>query len=120
MIEDLGEKKDVKARTKRVGKKARSLDETLRGIMGTGIGRAWIWSILSTCRSFEMEAPTDAVAMAFRNGERNVGICLLSDVMRVAPHEFVDMMREANGLEDDGTSGSDDNDSGDGEPFADE
>lgn len=66
-----------------------------------------------------MEAPTDAVAMAFRNGERNVGIRLLTDVMRVAPHEFVDMMREANGMtEDDGSSGSDDN-SGDGESPAD-
>jgi hypothetical protein len=118
-MEDLGDEKDVRARKRRVGKQQKGLDDTLRGIMGSGTGRAWIWYILSTCRSFELEVPSDAIAMAFRNGERNVGIRLLADVMRVAPDEFVAMMREANGMiEDDGSSGSDDN-SGDGEPPAD-
>lgn len=115
-MEDLSEKADVRTRAKRARKQQQGLDGTLRGIMGTGTGRAWLWYILSTCHSFELEVPGDAITMAFRNGERNVGIRLLSDVMRVAPDEFVAMMREANGMiEDDGSSGSDD-DSGDGDP----
>lgn len=59
-------------------------------------GRAWIYAKLEECHiwgsSFTPGAPD---LTAFREGERNIGLRLLADVMAEAPAQYVTMVREA-------------------------
>jgi hypothetical protein len=38
----------------------------------------------------------ETIAMAFKEGERNIGLQILRDLMRACPDMYVLMMREAN------------------------
>lgn len=68
----------------------------VRGIMSLRAGRAYIHDELAACHVFATSFTTDALQMAFSEGERNRGLRLLNDVMAACPDEYIDMMREAN------------------------
>lgn len=68
----------------------------VRGIMSLKAGRAYIHDELVSCHVFATSFTTDALQMAFSEGERNRGLRLLNDVTLVDPEGYVDMMREAN------------------------
>jgi hypothetical protein len=55
--------------------------------------------LLERTHCFGSSFGTNALAMAFAEGERNVGLQLLNDIMSVAPDQYVLMMREKNGRE---------------------
>jgi hypothetical protein len=83
-------------------------------LMSSHAGRAFIFDRLVRCHIFSSSFTPEALAMAFAEGERNVGLQDLNDVMRFAPDQYVQMMREANDKEiadgrrtDSGLSGSD-------------
>ena len=68
----------------------------VRGIMSLKAGRAYIHDELVACHVFATSFTTDALQMAFSEGERNRGLRLLNDVTLADPEGYVDMMREAN------------------------
>jgi hypothetical protein len=70
--------------------------ETVRGIMDTSSGRAWMLSVLNRCHIFSASFNTNALSMAFSEGERNVGLQFLKDIMAAAPDMYTVMMREDN------------------------
>lgn len=70
--------------------------EIVRGIMSLIPGRAWMVDLLEACHVFSSSMATSALQMAFSEGERNIGLRLLNDVMRACPDEYVLMMRERN------------------------
>lgn len=88
------ERSHVKAAAKasRFADKARF--EVIRGIMDTTSGRAWMLGLLERCHVFASSFSTDGLSMAFREGERNIGLGLLADVMQSSPDNFTLMMRE--------------------------
>ena len=64
--------------------------------MSNPAGRDYIYSVLERCHVFASTYSPSALAMAFAEGERNIGLQLLADVMSAAPEQYVFMMREAN------------------------
>ena len=66
------------------------------GLMSNPAGRAFMHDRLTRCHIFESSFSTDALGMAFAEGERNVGLQDLVDVMAFAPDQYIQMMREAN------------------------
>jgi hypothetical protein len=88
-------------------------------LMASPGGRNWVHSILADCAIFSTTFTGEALSGAFNEGKRSVGLQLLTDVVRWAPDQYIQMMREqtdkeqANARRDDsGHSGSDANGGG--------
>ena len=69
------------------------------GLMSSPAGRNWVHSILVDCGIFHQTFSLNALAMAFNEGKRSVSLQLLADVVRWAPDQYIQMMREANDKE---------------------
>lgn len=66
-------------------------------LLGTQQFKRFAWKILNETHVFA--TTWDGVSVEntlFREGERNVGIKLLSQITNTAPHRFVEMMQEFN------------------------
>src|SRR6185437_8724990 len=68
----------------------------IRQTMATIPGRIYVHDQLLRSHVFSTSFDRDPVMMAFKEGERNNGLQLLTDVMANCPDQFVTMMREAN------------------------
>ena len=73
-----------------------SVDAFLRHSMGLVDGRRYFYGLLVRCHVFANPYTGRAGTTAFACGELNVGQQVLADIMRIAPDEYVQMMREAN------------------------
>lgn len=67
----------------------------LQEIMAFKRGRAFVYRLLETCGIYRSSFASEALAMAFREGERNVGLRLLSEVTEVSPEKYHTMLKEA-------------------------
>ena len=96
----------------------------ITSLMSTAFGREWIWDILASCHCFATTFSGDALTSAFAEGERNVGLRLLSDILTACPDQYIQAQRESNErsslderrsspVSDGGDSGSGSDDSGD-------
>lgn len=78
-------------------------DMVVRRLMADQVGRRWVWLQLSSMHIFENISffnTEDRVERTyFAAGERNVGLRLLADVMRLSPREYVLAMEENTKLE---------------------
>ena len=63
--------------------------------MSTKDGRAFIWQHLSTCGVFTTSYTNNALDMSYNEGQRNVGLRLLSDLQDYAFTYFQVMEVEA-------------------------
>lgn len=70
--------------------------EIVSNLMATESGRRWVLDTLDACHIFSTSFALDAIAMSFSEGERNVGLRLLNDIMFACPDQYVQMMRERN------------------------
>ena len=68
-------------------------------LMSNPAGRNWVHSIFVDCGIFHQTFSLNALAMAFNEGKRSVALQLLADVVRWAPDQYIQMMREANDKE---------------------
>jgi len=90
--------KQVNEARKRAGRRDRERLSVLGGLMDLKDGRAWMYSILEACHAFQPSfVPNDPYSTAFKEGERNIALRLLADIMAIAPDRYVDMMKEAKG-----------------------
>ena len=89
-------RKDVRRLEKQARLDEAARLETTRFLMGTTNGRQWVFEHLSQCHVFASSFSLNAYEAAFKEGERNVGLQLLNDVMQADPDGYVQMMREAN------------------------
>jgi hypothetical protein len=101
--------------------------EVVTGIMSVAPGRRWMCDLLEHCHCFATSYSDVSNRMAFMEGQREVGIRLLDDIMRACPDEYIAMMGERNarqsaidarlsrkdGNGNDQGSGSDDDPNGD-------
>lgn len=74
--------------------KQKELDEFTSAMMDTSQGRGWMWDILTATKVFQTVFSTRALEMAFNEGQRNVGLRLMADLMRVSPDQYITMARE--------------------------
>ncbi len=65
-------------------------------IMSNPLGRSWVHDRLLRCHCFTSSFSTNALTTAFNEGERNIGLQDLADIMQFAPDQYIQMMREFN------------------------
>ena len=70
--------------------------EVIANVMSTSFGRQWIWDLLASCHIFATTFTTDPQQTAFQEGQRNVGLSLLADIMAYCPDQYIQAMRESN------------------------
>ncbi len=68
--------------------------EGLRQTMSTEAGRKWLYKVLMMCDPFRSCFNTDALVMAMRTGEVNIGLQLIAEMDAVSPDLYLQMMKE--------------------------
>ena len=68
----------------------------LKWLMGTKRGRRIVWRQLEQAGVFKISFNTNAMAMAFAEGNRNYGNKTLGMIHRACPELYPTMVREAN------------------------
>jgi hypothetical protein len=77
-------------------------DNVIRLLMSRGDGRRFLWLLMQDCHMFEISARFGEEAVLktyFSEGERNIGLRLLMDIMRLAPREYILSMEENSKVE---------------------
>lgn len=72
----------------------REIDD-IRFVMDSEQGRRVVWAVLEQGRVFSAIPPTDALAMAFNEGQRNLALALFQRVMSNCPDQYLKMASEA-------------------------
>lgn len=86
----------------------------LARFMAEPAGRRWCYNFLAGCRIYSTSFATNAMSMAFAEGERNAGLRLINDLLEASPDNYMTMLKEVNSERSRNTSaGNDDGDSGD-------
>src|SRR6266571_4351878 len=107
MAYDAGNKKDIRRAEKAARQSELVRSDIVRGIMSQPPGRAYIYDRLSVAHIFHSSFSADPLRMAFSEGERNIGLQLLADLLAFCPHQFTLMLQERNA--EDGRRSSDNN-----------
>lgn len=93
---DSGDQHQVDTRAKRLKVVAQSADQEFARMMEAPAFRAFVWKLLGRCHVYETSADvTNANNTFFREGERNIGLGLMADVLRLAPEQYQTMAAEA-------------------------
>jgi hypothetical protein len=92
---DASDPAQVADRKTAAGRRAKAFKDVVTGLMATASGRAWMCDLLEQCHIFQTSFAGDSMRLAFNEGERNVGLRLLAQVMAASPDAWVLMMKEA-------------------------
>jgi hypothetical protein len=71
-------------------------DNDLRFLLATDQGRRFLWKQLEACGVFKSSF-TGSSETFFLEGQRNIGLKLLSDIMRVDPESYLRMIKSNKG-----------------------
>jgi hypothetical protein len=91
---DASDAKTFQARVKETKSKDVIAREGLRQAMSNEGGRAWLHKTLMACDPFRNPFSTDALLMAHRCGEVNIGLQLIADMNEVSPELYLQMIKE--------------------------
>src|SRR5262245_29149169 len=58
-------------------------------------GRSYFYDLLAACHVYSSSFGSNAMAMAFREGERNIGIKIGADLTEASPDFYLQMLKEA-------------------------
>ena len=94
---DASNRRDVKALERQAKLADQQRKEIVNGIMSVEPGRRWMCDLLETCHIFATSFSDVDLRMAFMEGQREIGLRLLMDIMGACPDQYVTMMRERNG-----------------------
>lgn len=89
---DEGQVKDAEKKAK--SQREQELED-VRSLLATQHGRRFIWRYLSACGVFTSSWNHSGSIMCFNEGQRNIGLKLLSDVNEASPDAYLVMMKEA-------------------------
>jgi hypothetical protein len=95
-VYNAAERKDVRRAEKEAKLAETNRREIINYIMSTNPSRAWMHDVLEACHVFRSSFSADSLQMAFAEGERNVGLRMLVDIMTICPDQYILMMREEN------------------------
>lgn len=68
--------------------------------MSSKEGRRFVWRQLGNAGVYQLSFNSDAARMAFNEGQRNIGLKLLDDVMEACPNQYANMLREQRELKE--------------------
>jgi len=67
----------------------------IQSLMETEFGRRIVWRLLSQiCGVFDATFSSDALVMAWKEGQREVGLRLIEEIQKYAPHDYARMIGE--------------------------
>jgi hypothetical protein len=66
----------------------------LRKLMSDPEGRVWMWELLSLCGIYHSGFSSDALAMAFNEGRRDIGLRITAEINRLNPEFYARMTAE--------------------------
>lgn len=66
----------------------------LTRVMSDPAGREYLYDLLASLHIYSTSFSTDALIMAFNEGQRNVGIRLTADLVEAAPDMYLQMLKE--------------------------
>lgn len=89
--------KERKAKADALSVNQRDIDNDVYNVMTTESGRRFVHQLLSDCGIFRSSFNTNALAMAFNEGQRNIGLMLQSRVLRSCPSFYEQMIKENGG-----------------------
>ncbi len=93
---DASNPEQVNLQRRKAGRIAKEKGDFIAGVMAGKDGRRWIYGLLEAAHCFRTSyVAGDPYATAFSEGERNQGLRILSEVMRVAPAQYTIMIEEA-------------------------
>lgn len=93
---DAGDQHQVETRAARLKDRQREADEEFKAMMAVPGFRAFLWRLLERTHVFEISADVGSANQTFfREGERNVGLGLMADVLRLCPEQYRAMSEEA-------------------------
>jgi len=91
---NLAEQSSVDERAKALALKAAQDKRVIRELLSTPIGRNWTWHLLEQCHMLSTSFAEEPTVMAFREGERNIGLRLWSQIQQDAPELLLTMLAE--------------------------
>ena len=91
---DAGDRSHVSERQKRRRLLSQREDDDLVWLMNQREGRRFVWRLLQSCHLNESSF-TGTSATFFREGERNVGLAVLADIVRLCPELHARMAGES-------------------------
>ncbi len=71
-------------------------DQDLKFLLSSDQGRRFIWNMLEKCGVFKSSF-TGSSETFFLEGQRNIGLKLMSDIMRVDPDSYLKMIKSNKG-----------------------
>lgn len=83
-----------KADNSRQARRARDRDNAMAAMMSRPETRLWLWDLLAACHMNHSSFSNNPNVTAFREGERNIGIQVLAHIQRVAPEQWILMVKE--------------------------
>jgi hypothetical protein len=89
------DRKDIRAAEKLAAEIERERDEFIVASMSVTQGRTYFHNLLSRCHLFNSSFAPDPHVTAFSEGERNIGLQIYADILRLSPNQFITMMQEA-------------------------
>ena len=93
--------------------------EALARLMDDPAGRRWVRNTLAACHVWDTSFATNAIRMAFLEGERNQGLRLQAEIMEAAPEQFIEMLKEYGSERQRGANGAGGrSDDGDDDPWS--
>lgn|SRR5262245_9451517 len=93
---DAGNRRDIRAAEKMARVTEQQRREIINGIMSVAPGRQWVCDLLEVCHVFATSYADSSLRMAFLEGQREIGLRLLMDIMGACPDRYIEMMRERN------------------------
>lgn len=73
----------------------RRYETDLKAVMGTPTGRRFVWRVIQGfCGSFGKSFNGNTETTIYREGRRAVGVELMEEIQRLAPHLWVEMEQE--------------------------
>ncbi len=91
---DASDETETKKRELEAKRRDRDTRDVLTALLTERKGRDWMWSLLSAAHMYEANPPSDPLQMAYREGERNIGLMLMQQLLRHAPNAIIQMMQE--------------------------
>src|SRR5262245_46723246 len=93
---DAGNRRDIREAQKRQRVAEQQRREVIAGIMSVAPGRSWMCDMLEGCHVYSTSFSDEGLRMAVMEGQREVGLRLLLDIMGSCPDHYITMMRERN------------------------
>ena len=94
-VYDASDPEQVNLRRRKSGRVLHEKRKYIAEVMARKEGRRWVWELLTASHVFSTSFVSgDAHATSFHEGERNIGLRILTDVMTAAPDQYVTMTTE--------------------------